>query len=308
MIDRRKFITLTAVTSTYSLLGAQSLEWLTQSDEVTQLTILHTNDVHSRIDSIEGGKYDSMGGVAPRFDLIQKIRKEQENVLLLDCGDIFQGTPYFNLYKGEVEIKAMTEMGYDVATLGNHDFDLGIDGFMKQYPLADFKFVNCNYNFRDSDMEGKILPYTIIHKGPLKIGVLGVGIELKGLVPPQLFGSIKYNDPIANANKTAALLKYDKDCDLVICLSHLGYHYDDKKVCDKTLASMSENIDIILGGHTHTFLEQPVEITNKNNVTVLVNQVGWGGIVLGRLDIFFNKEKTRKNVKNNAIKILKKNS
>lgn len=261
--------------------------------DAKKITILHTNDQHSRIEPfpMDGGKYQGLGGFAQRAVLINEIRKQEKNVLLLDCGDVWQGTPYFNMYGGELEFKLMSEMKYDASTLGNHDFDAGIEGFVKQLPLASFPFLNCNYNFTGTAMEGKIKAYKIFVLDGVRIGVFGVGIELQGLVPKSLCEGIKYNSPIENANKIAKELKFEHGCDLVICLSHLGYKYDEKKVSDVDLAYQSSNIDLILGGHTHTFFNKPEEFRNTDGAKVLVNQVGWAGIYLGRLDFYLEKKK-----------------
>jgi 5'-nucleotidase len=239
---------------------------------------------------MDGGKYQGMGGVVAREKLITKIRREEEHVLLLDAGDIFQGTPYFNFYKGEPEMKVMSMLGYECATIGNHDFDNGIEGLAKQMVHADFPIVNCNYDFSNTLLEHAIKPYTMIRKGKLKIGLLGVGIELKGLVPDRLCENIVYHDPIENANDTAYFLKHKKHCDYVVCLSHLGFEYKDNKVSDKILAKETEHIDLILGGHTHTFLEEPYKTKNRKNQEVIVNQVGWAGIKLGRINIYFDNK------------------
>ena len=258
-----------------------------------RLVILHTNDWHSHIEPFPANdrKYPGLGGAAKRAALIQDIRSKYKNVLLLDSGDIFQGTPYFNYFGGELEFKLMSEMGYDFATLGNHDFDAGIDGLVKQMPHASFKFVNANYDFTGTKLENKIEPYQIIKKGRYKIGVFGIGIELEGLVPKKLFGDIKYEDPIVKANETAKILK-DQGCNLIICLSHLGFEYQSNKVSDKVLASKSENIDLILGGHTHTFLSSPHKILNQNGKEIFINQTGWAGINLGRIDYEANSPNT----------------
>jgi 5'-nucleotidase len=260
---------------------------------IRKLTILHTNDQHSRIEPfpMDGGKYQGLGGFAQRATLINQIRKQEKNVLLLDSGDIWQGTPYFNKFHGELEFRLMSEMNYDASTLGNHDFDAGAEGFAKQLPLANFSFVNCNYDFTNSPLQGKIAPFKIFNLNNMKIGVVGVGIELQGLVPKDLYGDIKYNDPIENANKIAKELKLEHGCDLIICLSHLGYKYEEKKVSDLDLAAQSSHIDLILGGHTHTFFEKPEELRNADGARVLINQVGWAGIFLGRLDFYFEEKK-----------------
>ncbi|MHB8259385.1 MAG: bifunctional metallophosphatase/5'-nucleotidase [Bacteroidia bacterium] len=263
---------------------------------ISKLTILYTNDVHSRIEPFPDNdpKYANQGGIAKRAAIIKKIRSEEKNVLLMDAGDIFQGTPYFNFYAGELEYKLMSQMGYELATLGNHDFDLGVDNIVKQLPFANFEFINTNYEFKDSPLAGRIKPYKIIDKGGLKIGVFGVGIELQGLVEKNNYGEIKYTDPIEAAKKTASLLKHDKKCDYVICLSHLGYDYKENKVSDTILAAQTQDIDLIIGGHTHTFLDEPKLKTNAANKPVYVTQVGWAGIWLGRVDILFGQNTAQK--------------
>lgn len=265
-------------------------------DEMVQLTILHTNDVHSRIEPfpMDGSRNQGMGGVARRAALVNKIRQEQKNVLLLDAGDIFQGTPYFNLFGGELEMQMMSNMGYDAATMGNHDFDNGIAGFVKQLPHAKFPFLVSNYDFSNTDLRGRTEPYKVFKKQGIKIGIFGLGLELAGLVDKKNYGDIVYQDPIAKANEMASFLKNDQDCDLVICLSHLGYKYKENKVSDQILAKSTRNIDLIIGGHTHTFMKEPENILNLDGKATTVNQVGFAGINLGRLDYFFHKDSGKK--------------
>ncbi len=304
MADRREFIK--GIFGGIALAGLSSLPLdLFAKEDMTRLTILHTNDVHSRIDPFPPNdpKYPNMGGVARRAALIKKIRSTEKNVLLLDAGDIFQGTPYFNLYGGELEFKLMSEMGYDASTLGNHDFDNGIDGLVKQMPNMNFPFLNANYSFNDTLLENKVNEYKIFRRGNLQIGVFGIGIELRGLVDPKLTGNILYNDPLVNANRISTLLKNEEKCDLVICLSHLGYKYNDKKVSDSVLAKESSNIDLIIGGHTHTFLDEPTLIINKDGKEVLIAQVGWAGIKLGRIDYYFDSKKRKKDLMLSTVKI-----
>lgn len=263
---------------------------LAKKEKIKKLTILYTNDQHSRIEPFPDNdpKYPGQGGFAKRATLIKAIRKQEENVLLLDAGDIFQGTPYFNYYHGELEFKLMSQMGYDAATLGNHDFDLGIENILKQMPHASFPFINCNYNFADTELNGKVLPFKLFSKSGLKIGVFGIGVELEGLVPKHLYGNVKYNDPVECANSTAHHLKHNMNCDYIVCLSHLGYKYDSSKISDVTLVPHTKNIDLVIGGHTHTFLNEPVITTNSAGKQTLITQVGWAGIWLGRIDIFFS--------------------
>jgi 5'-nucleotidase len=309
MHNRRQFIRNSALASA-ALLANPLLSRATGYADPVKLTILHTNDVHSRIDPfpMDGSRNQGLGGVVARAGLINTIRQEAEHVLLLDAGDIFQGTPYFNVYKGEPEIKAMTSMGYDACTIGNHDFDGGLENLSTQLTQhARFPMLVCNYDFSGTPMENKTMPYQVFKKGRLKIGVLGIGIEMRGLVPDNLFGNTKYLDPVAKANETAALLKKEKDCDMVICLSHLGYQYKtSNKISDELFAKQSENIDLIIGGHTHTFLNDPVVVKNKVNDDVIINQVGWAGIVLGRLDFEFSKFSGKNLVKSHTISVIKK--
>jgi len=270
-----------------------------------KLVILHTNDWHSRIEPfpMDGGRLQGQGGAAKRATLIQSIREEGHEVLLVDCGDIFQGTPYFNLYGGELEFKLMSEMGYDAVTLGNHDFDGGLANLKKQLVHADFPILSANYDFSETELAGAFAPYRVIQKGRWKIGLLGIGIELEGLVPEALYGATKYKDPIEAANKYAKILKQEKNCDLVICLSHLGYKYSGNKISDQVLASQSENIDLILGGHTHTFMDKPDEIMNKRHSPVIINQAAWGGVILGRLDFNWINSKTAAKPHNTMLKV-----
>lgn len=295
MINRRKFIKAGVITATAAALSIDSLDTLA-SGSVKKLTILHTNDVHSRIEPfpMDGSRNQGLGGVARRSALIKKIRSEEANVLLLDAGDIFQGTPYFNLYGGELEIKLMSDMRYDAATMGNHDFDNGVEGFYKQLPHANFPILVSNYDFSDTIMHQSTQPYKVFNKQGLKIGVFGIGIELKGLVGDKNYGATVYLDPIQKANEVAALLKNELKCDLVICLSHLGYKYSDNRVSDQTLATENEHIDLIIGGHTHTFLQQPQDVKNKAGKITTINQVGFAGINLGRLDYYFEQYRGKK--------------
>ena len=255
-MKRRQFIQYSSSGALLLLSGKSEQHWF-DSHEIVNLSILHTNDMHSRIEPfpMDGSRNEGLGGVARRSKLIQQIRQNESNVLLLDAGDIFQGTPYFNFFGGEVEIKAMSMMHYDAATIGNHDFDAGMDNLKKQLSHASFSMINCNYNFSNTVMHDQIRPYQIFEKAGIKIGVTGVGIELQSLVPKELTGDTVYLDPVASANITAAVLNNELDYDYVICLSHLGFKYKEDKVDDIDLASQSKDIDLIIGGHTHTFLK-----------------------------------------------------
>jgi 5'-nucleotidase len=253
---------------------------------------------------MDGSSNQGKGGAAKRMAIISKIRAEEKNVLLLDAGDMFQGTAYFNFFKGELEIKLMSQMGYDAATLGNHDFDGGIENLRDQLKsFANFPIINANYQFDDTAMKGMTIPYKIIRKGPLKIGITGVGIELNGLVPKKLCGNTLYQNPLESAEKYAKILKQDFNCDYVICLSHLGYSYKTDQISDIKLAAASTHIDLIIGGHTHTFLDKPTAVKNITGREVLVTQAGWAGMILGRIDVYFERGSRKKSVSSNHIEI-----
>lgn len=294
-INRRNFIRTGGIASAAVALSIDSIAAFANG-RLQKLTILHTNDVHSRIEPfpMDGGRNQGLGGTARRSALIKKIRAEQEHVLLLDAGDIFQGTPYFNKFGGELELKLMSDMHYDATTLGNHDFDNGVEGFYKQLPNANFPVLISNYDLKNTALAGSTQPFKIFKKSELKIGVFGLGIELKGLVDPKNYGETQYLDPIIKANETAAILKNDYKCDLVICLSHLGYSYRGNIVSDKVLASGTRNIDLIIGGHTHTFMEVPEDVKNLDGNITTINQVGFAGINLGRIDYYFEPYKAKK--------------
>jgi 5'-nucleotidase len=258
---------------------------------------------------MDGSRNQGLGGVVTRAALIKSIREQEEHVLLLDAGDIFQGTPYFNMYKGEPEIKAMAAMQYDACTIGNHDFDAGLENLATQMLHANFPLLISNYDFTNTAMENKTAPFKVFNKGKLTIGVFGIGIEMKGLVPANLFGNTIYQDPIVRANETAYMLKHSKKCDMVICLSHLGYQYrGSNKISDKILAAETSNIDLIIGGHTHTFMTEPEVLKNKIGSEVVINQVGWGGLILGRLDYTFSATNKKKFFEGHAIAVAKKTS
>ena len=292
-MKRRTCIKNTSASTALLSVGGIALSCTEQ--EVKQITILHTNDVHSHIDPFgpNDGRNANKGGVARRATLIQRLRQENPNTLLLDAGDIFQGTPYFNYYGGELEFKLMSMLDYDAATIGNHDFDNGIDGLYAQLPHAQFDFISANYNFKNTIMDGHVAPYKIFIKNGVRIGVFGLGIELEGLVGKDMFKETKYLDPIEIAQDMSRILKTEDQCDLIICLSHLGYDYENpQKVSDRSLARSTKNIDLIIGGHTHTFLNEPTVETNVIGKSVLVNQVGCYGLYIGKVDFYFEPKGT----------------
>lgn len=272
------------------------------SNKFKKITILHTNDVHSHIDPFPENDpiNPNSGGVVARSNLINFIKKGNPNTLVLDAGDVFQGTPYFNFFEGEVELKLMSKMGYNASTLGNHEFDNGIEKLAKSLKHANFSFLNSNYTFKNTALENKISKYKIFNVDGIKIGVFGLGIELNGLVEKKLYTGINYLDPVEISIDTTNELKFNHNCDLIICLSHLGFSYSKDKniMCDLVLAKKTRNIDLIIGGHTHTFLEKPVQIKNLDDKNVLINQVGCFGINLGKIDFYFSDEKIKESSDN----------
>lgn len=288
-MKRRDFTKQLIASGSLVTLGGLSLPSFTSSAK--KITILHTNDTHSHIDAFDANhkRNANRGGIARRATLIGQIRKDNPHTLLLDAGDIFQGTPYFNYYGGELEFKLMSKLKYDAATIGNHDFDNGIDGLHKQLPHASFDFLSANYDFSNTILDSFIKPYKVFTKNGIKIGVFGLGIELSGLVNRDLYKETKYIDPIGISQDITKKLKEEEHCDLIICLSHLGYLYkkDPNKICDITLAKQTSNIDLIIGGHTHTFLKKPTIEKNSDSKNVLINQVGCYGLILGKIDFYF---------------------
>lgn len=298
METRREFIKKAGAASLLTMIPTMDL-LAKEFDSTQKITILHTNDQHSRIEPFEASsdeRTSNKGGFARRAALIHQIRQQEPNVLLLDAGDVFQGTPYFNYYGGELEYKLMTQMGYDATTIGNHEFDNGLEGILNQLPHAGFDIICSNYDFSNTILDGKFKPFQIYKKGGVKIGVFGLGIQLEGLVGKEMYGDTRYIDPVKVAQGMTRFLRQEKECEVVICLSHLGYEYknDAKKVSDIHLAQKTSGIDLIIGGHTHTFLPEPQKLKNKDGQMVLVNQVGWAGLYLGRIDFYLEKRKIKR--------------
>ncbi len=268
------------------------------------ITILHTNDVHSQIDpfSSDHHKYANRGGVSRRYHVIKQVLKENKNTLVLDAGDSFQGTPYFNFYGGELEFKLMSKMGYHASTIGNHEFDNGIGNIAAQLEHAQFDMLNANYDFTNTILDGLVKPNQIYEVDGVKIGIFGLGIELDGLVPKSLYKETEYLNPLEIAQDQVNTLKNDYKCDLVVCLSHLGYKYKSDKIDDIKLAEQTHDIDLIIGGHTHTFLKEPNYVTNKSGRKTIVNQVGYAGLYLGRIDFYLSSGKD-KNTKNSVVSL-----
>ncbi|MDQ5844919.1 MAG: metallophosphatase [Acidobacteriota bacterium] len=299
MISRRKFLSASIIGGAAFTLSPPSFftnaasslasPLLLPGKGETLITILHTNDTHSQIDPIpandkqNGGK----GGVARRATLVKRVRKENPNTLLIDAGDSFQGTPYFNFFKGEVEFKSMSMIGYDAATLGNHEFDNGVDSLAAAMKFANFDFVSSNYDVRGTPLESRVKPYVVRKLAGMRIGLFGLGISPTGLITPENFKGVKYSEPVGAARGVVKLLRGQERCQLVIGMTHLGYYPNpkDNEVGDSQVAAQVDGIDFIASGHTHTFMKQPVVAKTPNGSNTIIFQVGKSGIYLGRVDL-----------------------
>ena len=262
--------------SAVSVLGQQKIK----------LVILHTNDTHSQVEPTEKSSLNTsdMGGYARRMGLISHIREQEKNVLLLDAGDYSQGTPYFNFFNGRVEIDAMNRMKYDAGTLGNHEFDNGIDTLAVILRSAKFPMLSSNYNFRNTALESLIKPYIILNRAGLKIGILAVDVNPKSLVFEKNYKGMVYEDPIQKANDIASLLKKQEKCDVIICLSHLGATSSAGVVNDFELAHKTRYIDVIIGGHSHSMITNTTE-KNAAGKPIVIAQMAKSGLYLGRVDL-----------------------
>lgn len=281
-MNRRNFVKQSGILLAGGLLLKPS--WSTPSSK-KRIIILHTNDFHSRFLPFpkHHKMYPGQGGISTLASMIQKHRQEYEHVVLFDSGDVFQGTPYFNVFGGHPEMEWMQKIQYDATTLGNHDFDAGYKHLFtlrKQYQIPTLL---SNYTFSENEDLGVIKPYKILQKGSVKIGVTGVCIDLKELQSEQNIGSFHYLNPVEPLQQQVNYLRNQEKCDIVVVLSHLGFQYQNTKIDDIKIAQQTSGIDVILGGHTHTFLDEPVTVKNKAGKTTLVNQAGWGGLRLGKL-------------------------
>jgi 5'-nucleotidase len=294
-MNRRNFIRNIGLGTAGFAIGSVPYELLANDDFVT-ISILHTNDIHTHIEPFESSNplMAGKGGMARIAQLTKNYRKKNPNTLLFDAGDMFQGTPYFNYYKGELILKVMSAAGYDAGTLGNHEFDNGLQGILGPLPNANFPLINSNYDFSDTILAGKFPRWQIFRRSGIKIGVYGLGIELNGLVSEANLGNTVYNNPIIVAQEMEHLLKNEKKCDLVVCLSHLGLQYRNDKVSDRVIASETTATDLIIGGHTHSYLEEPIQLKNKAGKPVIVNQAWWGGLVVGTIDFVFERAGKKK--------------
>lgn len=252
------------------------------------LVILHTNDTHSQIEPQVAGADKGTAGVVRREKYISSVRAENENVLLFDAGDFSQGSPYFTLFKGDVEIEVMNALGVDVACWGNHEFDNGKSELARRAKNANFPIVCANYDLGETELKDVIKPYTVVEKAGKRIGVIGLSVKLTGFVSPKNIEGLTYLHPYKVVNKYAKILRNEEKCDLVIVLSHCGYNSGkEQSPDDQMIARNTEGVDVIIGGHTHTFLDEPAIIENKAGKKVVVVQAGERGAEVGRLDLWF---------------------
>lgn len=258
-----------------------------------QLTILHTNDTHSTILPLKEELADTMkagrGGCIRRIAMIQEERKKDPELLLFDSGDFSQGSAYYTLFKGEVEIGLMNRMGYDCSTIGNHEFDFGMENMARLFKMANFPIVCSNYDFTGTILEGLVKPYIILHRKGLKIGVFALDPKMEGLVFAKNCQGIKYLDPIRVANDMANKLKNKEKCDLVICVSHLGWE-PISQMGDPMMISHSRNIDVVLGGHSHSYFKKPEVVKDADGKDVTVDQNGKHAIYVGKLVLNMNRQ------------------
>ncbi|MBD3235249.1 MAG: twin-arginine translocation signal domain-containing protein [Candidatus Eisenbacteria bacterium] len=304
MNSRRRFLKQSAAALAWAgggslLAGLTDLDWpggirRAWAGDETVITILHTNDVHSRIDPFPEGKGRNagLGGASRRATLVRRIRAQSPHTLLVDGGDVFQGTPYFNLYHGEVDFRVMSALGYTAMTIGNHEFDAGLDGLAAAAEHADFDLLSANYDFRGTRLADRVRPYTLREVGGYRVGLFGLGVALEGLVAAPLCRGVTYSDPVAAARRMTELLRTEKRCDLVVCLSHLGNRGYAGHPGEQDVARQVSGIDLIVGGHSHTFMDEPTRVRHGSRET-LVFQVGWAGINLGRVDFHMQRGEVR---------------
>lgn len=293
MISRRKFLTNTVAFGA-ALTLPRSIDFNDVIAGNTVVTILHTNDTHSQIDPLPANDRNAgKGGVARRATLVKKIRRENPNTLLVDAGDVFQGTPYFNFFKGEVEYKAMSAIGYDAGTLGNHEFDNGVASLAAALKFANFDIVSSNYDVKGTPLEPFVKPYVVKVVGGIRVGLLGLGISPTGLIAPNNFTGVTFIDPVVAAKDVVKTLREKENCSLIVAMSHLGYSENPRQgsTTDGQVAAQVDGIDFIASGHTHTFMEKPVMQKQPCGAETMIFQVGKSGINLGRADFTFRRRK-----------------
>lgn len=267
-----------------------------QAQETKHLYVLHTSDTHSRIEPFPADSPNpdaGLGGVARKAAFIKEYRKQHPGALLLDCGDISQGTPYYNMYKGEVEIRAMNLMEYDAMAIGNHEFDYGMENLARVFRMAEFPIVCANYDFTGTPLESLVRPYVVLERNGLRIGIFGLGHKLDGLVLADKCKGVVYHNPVMVAKKVVKELRKQEGCDVVICLSHLGYweNAPASDIYDNNMIGQLRGIDLILGGHTHTNMKAPAHALDADGHRIPIMHVGKNGAYVGVLDLTLKEKK-----------------
>lgn len=254
-----------------------------------RIVILQTNDCHSQILPFNKNLADKtkadLGGFTRRVAYVKQQREKNPDLLLFDSGDFSQGSSYYNLFKGDVEIGLMNIMHYDAATIGNHEFDFGLDNMARIFRMAEFPIVCVNYDFKGTVLEDIVKPYVVLKRNGLKIGVFGLSPKLEGLVVKENYGSIKYLDPVSSARNVVKILREKEKCDFVVCLSHLGWKTGDEEPSDERLIPLTDGIDVVLGGHTHSYVTPMDMVYNSKGSNVLISQNGKSGMYISRFDI-----------------------
>jgi len=255
------------------------------------LVILHTNDIHSQLDPfpLNDPQHSNKGGVLRCEAICRQVRSAEPNVLVFVSGDMVQGTSYFNYFKGEAEISLLNVIKPTAVTLGNHEFDNGVNSLATMLKPAKFPVICTNYKVAGTPLSGLVKPWLVVRCGPLRVGIVSANINPERLIDADNFVGVVYKDPIKMAEKTALWLRETKKCDVVVCLSHLGYEAKGNTPDDIKLAARTRSIDVILGGHTHTFLKEPTVVKNLDGEDVIINQCGKSGVYVGRLDLVVEK-------------------
>ena len=300
MITRRDFLKTLAVLGTATAFAGP--EYL--FDKKSVIHIFHTNDVHSHIEPFpaDDKRFAGMGGYAKRETMLKQMRKKYGNILLFDAGDVFQGTPYFNYFEGKLDYELMSKLGYNAVTLGNHDFDNGTEKLCEALKYADFPVVCANLEITHPVLRKKVKPYEIFVRKGRKIGVFGLTVDFKGLVTEDNHKGVKYLSPVPVAEKMVSLLRDKLNCDAVICISHLGITAYRSDIGDVELAEQVSGIDVIIGGHSHTFLDGGLFVTAKDGWDTLITQAGFGGVRLGHIVLDFKGKRTEKMAGSYSVK------
>ncbi|MGL5273214.1 MAG: bifunctional metallophosphatase/5'-nucleotidase [Phocaeicola sp.] len=276
----------------YTWLAIACFASVLNAQELKELHIFHTSDLHSRIEpmpeSDPNKEYAGNGGMVRIAALTSELRDKHASMLLFDCGDFSQGTPYYNLFKGELEVKIMNEIGYDAIAIGNHEFDFGLENMAQIFRMAKFPILSANYHFEGTPVEGLVKQYTIFYRDGIKIGVFALGTPLEGMVQAKCREGVRYENPVEAAQRVTQQLKEVEKCDLIICLSHLGWQNSD--TCDEVLIPNTRNIDIVIGGHSHSYFEKPKVYKNMDGQDVTLHHMGKSGVYFGEIRVKMQKD------------------